>query len=170
MLFTFPVSLRGKSFRHRCAMMPAARASPRTLIMVRNLSLRVQKGALSDSKHKKPSLLDTTIVTDIQHLQDPINGHNQCDVIGRQAHRGEDDHHGNQSSLRDAGGSDAGGCGRDAGRRGRRSESSCLLEEQMRESSAYGRIASSARRRKLFLLRPGETPHLMVTSWPRSSS
>lgn len=39
-VFTFPAVLRVKSFRQRCAMIPAARASPRTLIMVRNLSLQ----------------------------------------------------------------------------------------------------------------------------------
>ncbi|KAG7232600.1 hypothetical protein INR49_008329 [Caranx melampygus] len=33
----------GKSFRQRWAMIPAARASPRTLIIVRNLSLQRQR-------------------------------------------------------------------------------------------------------------------------------
>lgn len=42
--FTFPSLLRGKSFRQRWAMIPAARASPRTLIMVRNLSLQRRRG------------------------------------------------------------------------------------------------------------------------------
>lgn len=34
------------------------------------------------------------------YLQDPINGNDECDVIGRQAHWCQNDHHGNQTSLR----------------------------------------------------------------------
>lgn len=34
------------------------------------------------------------------NLQDPINGNDECDVIRRQAHWCQNDHHGNQTSLR----------------------------------------------------------------------
>lgn len=50
--FTFPVPPRGKSFRHRCAMIPAAKASPRTLIMVRNRSLQRQRVRRQTSNSK----------------------------------------------------------------------------------------------------------------------
>lgn len=87
-------------------MIPAARASPRTLIMVRNLSLQKEPEAVVVSIFWhilmlcfhifwfcmflcQDLLLNIRFLVELKSscdLQDPIDGHNQCDVIGRQSH------------------------------------------------------------------------------------
>lgn len=45
-----------------------------------------------------------------EHLQEPINSNDQGDVIGRKAHRGQHNYHGDQSSLGDPSCSNASRC------------------------------------------------------------
>lgn len=52
------------------------------------------------------------------YLQSPINSNDESDVISGQTHRGQHDHHGYESSLRDPSGTDAGCSGSDAERTG----------------------------------------------------
>lgn len=48
------------------------------------------------------------------YLQGPINSNDEGDVIGGKTHGGQHDHHGDESSLRDTGCTDAGCGGSDA--------------------------------------------------------
>lgn len=60
----------------------------------------------SDTKHFLPHYYC--------HLQDPVDGHDERDVIWRQAHWCQYDHHGNQTGLRDPRCPDASSCSCDA--------------------------------------------------------
>lgn len=91
-----------KSFLHKCAIIPAAKASPRTLIIVRNRSLRTRwrKYKSSQNHFHKTNESFSFIGTILRNSQDPVDGDNQRDVSWRQPHRGQDNHHGNQACLR----------------------------------------------------------------------
>lgn len=49
-----------------------------------------------------------------RHLQQPIHSHQQADVLSRQAHRCQNEEHGNQSGTGDTGCTNAGQCGCEA--------------------------------------------------------
>lgn len=49
-----------------------------------------------------------------EHSQEPINGDDEADVISGEAHGGQHDDHGDQSSLGDSSSTDTGSCGCDA--------------------------------------------------------
>lgn len=51
------------------------------------------------------------------YSQSPVDGNDESDVIGGQAHRGQYDHHGNKASLWDSSCADAGSRGSDAKKR-----------------------------------------------------
>lgn len=50
----------------------------------------------------------------MEYSQEPINCDDKADVISGEAHRGQHDDHGDQSSLGDSSSTDTGSCGCDA--------------------------------------------------------
>lgn len=128
-------------------MIPAARASPSTLIMVRNLSLWKQRFLLNapslikvrnwkfTGKVSNLTVFDSTEEEGRGYLQDPVDGHNQCDVIRRQAHRSQHYYHGNQTSLRNPRCTDASSRSCDAVRRFRQKQSGFYLRAELTAST-----------------------------------
>lgn len=69
------------------------------------------------------------------YLQSPIHSNDERDVISGKTHRGQDNHHGNESSLRDSSCTDT-GCSRcDAGGTGRGAE--CIQFANGQEHFCY---------------------------------
>ena len=72
----------------------------------------------------------------LHNLQDPVNCHDERDVIRRQTHWCQYDHHGNQAGLRDAGRTKAGSCSGDAA--GNRNTRSSMLLFVVTKLFIYG--------------------------------